>query len=76
MFVSLYGVDYIGHPRFENLMLKNSITAREFLNGKEGAAAFESKEFVRLHQSTLRKVDVLANLAGRAHTSDLKTSTC
>ena len=46
---------------------------RDFLTGKEEAAAFEKKEFVRLHQSTLRKVDILANLAGRAHADDLKT---
>jgi hypothetical protein len=71
--VSLYGVGYIGHPRLENLMVKNSITAKDFLTGKEEAAAFDSMNFVRLHQSTLRKVDVLANLAGRAHANDLNT---
>ena len=73
MLVSLYGVGYIGHPRLENLMAKNNITAKDFLTGKQEAAAFDGKEFVRLHQSTLRKVDVLANLAGRAHANDLKT---
>lgn len=73
MLVSLYGIGYIGHPRLENLMAKNNITAKDFLNGKEEAAAFDNKDFVRLHQSTLRKVDVLANLAGRARANDLKT---
>ena len=73
IFVSLFGVGYIPHPRLESLMAKNSITAKDFLNGKEEASAFEDKQFVRLHQSTLRKVDVLANLAGRAHADDLKT---
>lgn len=71
--VNLYGVGYISHPRLENLMAKNNITAKDFLTGKEEAEAFENKEFVRLHQSTLRKVDVLANIAGRTHANDLKT---
>lgn len=41
MFVSLYGVGYIGHPRLENLMEKNAITAKDFLTGKQEADAFE-----------------------------------
>lgn len=73
LFVSLYGTGYIGHPRLQSLMLRNSITPKDFLSGPEEAEAFERKEFLRLHQSTLRKVDVLANLAGRAHADDLKT---
>lgn len=72
--IAIYGTGYIGHPRLENLMAKNHITARDFLNGAQEAAAFENREFVTLHQSTLRKVDVLANLAGRAHADDLLTT--
>lgn len=64
---------YIGHPRLESLMKHNSITARDFLTGKQEADAFENKQFVKLHQSTLRKVDILANIASRAHAEDLKT---
>jgi hypothetical protein len=71
--VSIYGVGYTSHPRIESLMAKNSITAKDFLTGKEEAGAFENKQFVKLHQSTLRKVDILANFAGRAHAGDLKT---
>lgn len=73
LLVSIYGTGYIAHPRLSNLMKHNHITARDFLTGAEEAAAFEEKQFVKLHQSTLRKVDVLANLAGRAHAGDLKT---
>lgn len=72
--VAIYGTGYIGHPRLESLMTKNHVTARDFLNGAQEAAAFENKEFVKLHQSTLRKVDILANLAGRAHANDLQTN--
>lgn len=71
--VGIYGVGYIAHPRLESLMQHNSITARDFLTGKQEADAFENKQFVKLHQSTLRKVDVLANIASRAHAGDLKT---
>jgi hypothetical protein len=73
MLVSIYGVGYISHPRLEKLMERNSITGKDFLTGRQEAEAFENKLFVKLHQSTLRKVDVLANFAGRAHAGDLKT---
>jgi hypothetical protein len=72
--VDLYGVGYIGHPRLENLVRKNKITDRDFLTGAEEAKAFEAKEFVRLHQSTLRKIDILANIYERASNRSLKTN--
>lgn len=72
--VDLYGVGYIGHPRLENLIDKNKITKRDFLSGKEEAAAFDKKEYVKLHQSTLRKVDILANLFERTSNDSLLTT--
>lgn len=75
MLVAIYGVGYIGHPRMEKLLEKNNIAPRDFLTGAQEAKAFEERDFVALHQSTLRKVDVLANIAGRAHDRDLKTNT-
>ena len=71
--IRIYGQDYIGHPRIEKLMQLNSITSRDFLSGKAEADAFDEKEFVKLHQSTLRKVDVLSSFASRAHGGILKT---
>jgi len=59
----------------ENLLVKNSITPINFMTGKQEANAFENRNFVGLHQSTLKKVDVLANLATRAHDRNLKTNT-
>jgi hypothetical protein len=73
--IDIYGVGYIGHPRLENLLVKNSIKPRDFLTGPQEAEAFEKRNFVGLHQSTLRKVDVLANLAERVHTRQLRTNT-
>jgi hypothetical protein len=75
LLVDIFGVGYIGHPRLEKLLEKNRIQPRDFLSGHDEAAAFENKEYVRLHQSTLRKVDVLANIANRAYDRDLKVNT-
>ncbi len=75
LLIDIYGVAYIGHPRLENLLEKNSIRPLDFLTGPQEAAAFETRNFVGLHQSTLRKVDVIANVAERTHERQLKTNT-
>lgn len=71
--VSLYGVGYIGHPRLANIVAKNKISDLGFLNGQEESDAFDAGEYVKLHQSTLRKVDIMANIAGRVGDGSLKT---
>lgn len=71
--IAIYGVGYTSHPRIENLMELNSITAKDFLTGKQEADAFEAKQFLKLHQSTLRKVDIFANFAERAHAGRLNS---
>jgi len=68
-----YGLRYIGHPRFEKLVEKNRITKRDFLTGKEEALCFEKKEFVKLHQSTLRKVDIMNTIFERTLDNSLMT---
>ena len=75
MLVDLYTNNYASHPRMTKLMEMNRISAKDFLDGKEEAASFENKEFVKLHQSTLRKVDVFCNVLGRAADRSLKTNT-
>ncbi|MBY0499286.1 MAG: hypothetical protein K2Q14_01475 [Gammaproteobacteria bacterium] len=72
--ISIYGIGYAGHPRLESIMKINKITDKNFLIGKQEAVAFENGEFVKLHQSTLRKVDILANLFGRTVDGSLKTN--
>ena len=72
--VGIYGVGYIGHPRLRKLVEKNKITSMNFLDGEEEARAFEDEKFVELHQSTLRKVDIICNLADRAHLGELRTN--
>lgn len=72
--INLYSVKYIGHPRLQKIMDFNRITAKDFLSGEEEADAFDNKEYVKLHQSTLRKADVLANLLNREIDGTLKTN--
>lgn len=64
--ISIYGRDYVKHGgqgRLTSLMHLNSVSGRDFLSGKQEADAFEKREFVMLHQSTLRKVRVIQSLA-------------
>lgn len=72
--VAIYGPGYSSHPRISSLIKKNNITAKDSLDGQGEADAFENKEYVKLHQSTLRKVDVFANFLGRALDGSLKTN--
>lgn len=72
LFIHCYGVNYIGHPRLEKLLQHNHISAKDFLRGADEAEAFTNKEYIKLHRSTLRKVDTLANLLNRAIDNKLK----
>jgi len=73
LLVDIYGPAYTGHPRFQSLSELNRISLKDFLAGSDEATAFESGEYVKLHQSTLRKVDVMANLFNRYEEGNLKT---
>jgi len=72
LLISIYGVRYAGHPRLESIMRLNKISHLDFLVGKDEAVAWDAKDFVKLHQSTLRKVDVMANIAERASNRTLE----
>jgi hypothetical protein len=73
LLVHIYGENYVGHPHLPSLVDKNEIANKDFLNGKDEAHAFIDKQYVRLHQSTLRKVAVLANIAEKTFDGSLKT---
>ena len=73
--IDINGVGYTGHPRMETLLKKNRIVPLNFMTGAQEAAAFEQRNYVALHQSTLRKVDVIDNIARRAHDGYLRTNT-
>jgi hypothetical protein len=54
---------------------QNHITPLNFLSSAEEAAAFDNRNYVGLHQSTLSKVDNTSNLFQRACDRQLKTTT-
>lgn len=74
LLIHLFGTNYIDHPRMENLYKLNGIKPIFFLTGKQEAEAFEKHEYVKLHQSTLSKVDIYSNLLDRAIKGILKTN--
>ena len=75
LLVGLYGTNYIDHPRLESLVKMNGISDLNFLKGADEAKAFEDQEYVKMHQSTLRKVDILSAIIEQATDSTLKTNT-
>ena len=74
LLIDCYGVGYIGHPRMEKLLQKNRMKAKDYLTGQQEAEAFERGEYVKLHMSTLRKVDVFSNILNRAINNTLKVN--
>jgi hypothetical protein len=73
LFVDLFGPRYAKHPRLESIMTQNDITNRDILTGQQEADAFKQKEYVKLHQSTLRKVDTFDSLVERLANRTIKT---
>ena len=74
LLIDIYGTQYIEHPRFEILCKKNHVTMINFLTGKEEAFAFRDHEYVKLHQSTLRKVDNMQSIIMLANEQELNTN--
>ena len=72
--IDLYGVGYISHPRLPKLMDKNNIRPKDFLECGDEAITFQNKEYIKLHQSTLRKVDILSNIVDRCANNTLMQS--
>ena len=72
--INCYGVGYAGHPRMERLLEQNGIKAKDYLTGQQEAEAFVKQDYIKLHMSTLRKVDVFANILNRAINNTLKTN--
>jgi len=53
-----FGEGYSDHPRLQSILEMNNLSPKHWLNGDQEATAFDDKEYVKLHQSTLAKVDV------------------
>lgn len=78
--VTLYGLQYAPHTspsgrkgRLMSIVETNRIADADGLEGAAEAAAFERGEYLKLHQSTLRKVDIMANVFDRMHAKTLIT---
>jgi hypothetical protein len=79
--VTLFGRQYAPHTspsgrkgRLMSIVEMNKIADADALQGEAEAAAFESGEYLKLHQSTLRKVDMMANVFDRVHAKTLLTN--
>jgi hypothetical protein len=70
----IYGPEVAPHPRLEGLVKLNNLSRLHFLTGAQEAEAFEKREYVKLHQSTLKKVDLITELAELAAADNLKTT--
>lgn len=72
LLIHCYGDKYTEHPRMETLFAANDVNVKDYLNGKQEAAAFSNHEYVKLHMSTLRKVDAFASVLNLAIDNRLK----
>lgn len=79
--VTLYGRNYAPHNdskgrkgRIMALADLNNESDQDALPGADEAAAFVNAEYIKMHQSTLRKLDLFANFFERTHDKTLKTS--
>jgi hypothetical protein len=79
--VTLYGRQYAPHTsasgrkgRIFSIVEINRITDSDALTGKQEADAFVDGEYLKLHQSTLRKLDIFSNIFERTHDKTLKTT--
>jgi len=68
-----YGKGYSIHPRLLSILEMNKIYSKNWLTGNEEAKAFDEKEYVKLHQSTLAKVDVFEIILKLTAEESLKT---
>ncbi len=69
-----YGHDYVSNPRMVNLARQNGPLPQGFLNGEQEAEAFKNRDFVRMHASTLAKVDFFRHVIILAQQGRLRTA--
>lgn len=73
LMIDIYGPQYAQTPVLVNLAARNDIKSDRFLPGEVEAQLFDKAEFLRLQQSTHKKVDFISYLAERAADQTLKT---
>lgn len=68
-----YG-EYAEHPRMKNLVLLNGALPPAFLDGAQEAAAFTSRDFIRMQSSTICKVEFFRHVIVLAAKGRLRTA--
>lgn len=53
--LAIYGRDCVDHPRMLKLMELNGGIDRDYLSGQHEVIAFNNKEYIKLHKSTMHK---------------------
>lgn len=61
--------------RLLNLAERNGLTTSNAMTGQDEANAFDNKEYLKLHMSTLRKVDIIQVLINKTEAEELKVNT-
>lgn len=72
---NIYGEKYIGDPKLKCLVTRNKLTDLDFIPGEDEPELFAEGKYVQMHQSTLRKTVIIAEIAKRAWRQELKTDT-
>ena len=72
--IDRYGADYASAPRMKTLMLLNGELDVRFLEGAKEAEAFKNKEFIRMHSSTISKVEFFRHAISLAIRGKLRTA--
>ncbi|CAM3748127.1 hypothetical protein MUGA111182_07040 [Mucilaginibacter galii] len=60
--------------RLLNLAERNNISTINALTGSEEATAFDNRQYLQLHMSTLKKVDVIESIFQRTEVGELKVN--
>ncbi|MEG2651617.1 MAG: hypothetical protein RSA63_12150, partial [Eubacterium sp.] len=70
-----YGSQYEPNPRMQNLIEKNNIRPKDFLNGKDEATAFDNQDYIRLGMSAASKVDAFSSILNLSFDNKLLVDT-
>lgn len=74
IFQERFGQEYVKNPKMKSLMMLNGDIPQGFLNGAQEAAAFKAKDFIRMHASTICKVEFFRHAILLAQKGKLKTA--
>ena len=69
----VHGSGYLPRPHLRHLAKRNALPLRGFIDGKDEPAVFNRGEYSAVHQSTLCKVAIIADVASRIDSRTLRT---